>query len=92
MEMHDECMAWLILFQFDDFAFAGDAENFELIACRVVLPWGFFFLIRRFGQRVGQDPDPWSIRSIVPRCCFFANENVRGCYPTSRCSSGHKCD
>ena len=58
MEMHDECMAWLILFQFDDFAFAGDAENFELIACRVVLPWGFFFLIRRFGQRVGQDPDP----------------------------------
>ena len=29
---------WLILFQFDDFAFAGDAENFELIAYRVVLP------------------------------------------------------
>ena len=33
---------------------------------------GIFFLMRMFGQRVGQDPDPWSIRSIVPRCCFFA--------------------
>ena len=34
----DGCMVWLILFPFDNFAFAGDAENFELIACRVVLP------------------------------------------------------
>jgi hypothetical protein len=43
MEMHDEFMIWLILFSFDDFAFAGDVKNFELIACGVVLPWGFSF-------------------------------------------------
>ena len=28
---------------FDDFAFAGDVKSFELIACGVVLPWGFSF-------------------------------------------------
>ena len=69
----DGCMIYLILFHFNDFAFAGDVENFELIACRVLLPWIFPFFMRMFGQRVGQDPDSWSIRSIVSRCCFFAD-------------------
>jgi len=31
----DGCMIYLILFHFNDFAFAGDVENFELIAYRV---------------------------------------------------------